>query len=99
MNTTSQERDSVKSLFSFIEEVAGIRQAVTKNLSKCPWKFDVALLDPTLPGITVRNPAAPDSDLVCKLERLNVPLPPALPEALLAWVEGCLLYTSDAADE
>ena len=88
MNTTSQERDSVKSLFSFIEEVAGIRQAVTKNLSKCPWKFDVALLDPTLPGITVRNPAALDSDLVCKLERLNVPLPPALPEGLLAWVEG-----------
>lgn len=42
---------AVKSLFTFVEEVAGIRQTKIKNLSKCGWKLDMRDNKPSLPGV------------------------------------------------
>mgnify|MGYP003378301375 CR=1 FL=1 len=57
MSTTDQQRVAINSLFSFVEEVTSLRQAVTKNLTQASWILDLEELDNTLPGLKVGDPS------------------------------------------
>ena len=88
MSTTDQQRVAINSLFSFVEEVTSLRQAVTKNLTQASWILDLEELDNTLPGLKVGDPSSSDPDLICRIEKLDlVPCPP-IPESLLDYVVG-----------
>lgn len=88
MSTTDQQRVAINSLFSFVEEVTSLRQAVTKNLTQASWMLDLEELNHALPGLKVGDPSSSDPDLICRIEKLDLLPCPPLPESLLDYVEG-----------
>ena len=88
MHTTQKQRDAVLNLFSFVEEVSGVRRAVTKNISSLDWKLGLAEIDATLPGIQALHPNTKDPSLILSIVKLDVPSCPKLPEELLDVVIG-----------
>lgn len=88
MSTTDTQRAAINHLFTFVEEVTGLRQAVVKHLTQAPWVMDPSELDTTIPGLRLGDPAGSDPDLVCHIEKLDLPPCPAMPEPLLAYVAG-----------
>lgn len=73
MHTTQKQRDAVLNLFSFVEEVSGVRRAVTKNISSLDWKLGLAEIDATLPGIQALHPNTKDPSLILSIVKLDVP--------------------------
>jgi|GEM_PF-4641091 len=88
MSTTDQQRVAINSLFSFVEEVTSLRQAVTKNLTQASWMLDLEELNHALPGLKVGDPSSSDPDLICRIEKLDLLPCPPLPESLLDYVVG-----------
>lgn len=89
MQASPEQCDAVESLFTFVEEVAGIRQAKIKNLSKCDWKLDMRDVDPSLPGVLeVFREGSDDPTLLCRIELLDLPAAPLAPAELIEHLEG-----------
>lgn len=89
MQASPEQCDAVESLFTFVEEVAGIRQAKIKNLSKCDWKLDMRDVDPSLPGVVdLFREGSDDPTLLCRIELLDLPAAPLPPAELLEHLEG-----------
>lgn len=89
MQASPEQCDAVESLFTFVEEVAGIRQAKIKNLSKCDWKLNMRDVDPSLPGVLdVFRKGSEDPTLLCRIELLDLPAAPLPPAELLEHLEG-----------
>lgn len=89
MQASPEQCDAVESLFTFVEEVAGIRQAKIKNLSKCDWKLDMLDVDPSLPGVLeVFKEGSDDPTLLCRIELLDLPAAPLPPAELIEHLEG-----------
>lgn len=89
MQASPEQCRAVKSLFAFVEAVAGIRQAKIKNLSKCGWKLDMRDIDPSLPGVLdVFKAGSDDPTLLCRIELLDLPAAPVPPAELLERLNG-----------
>lgn len=89
MKATEKQRNSVKGLLSFVEEVAGIRQAKIQNIEHNAWCMYLKELDKPLPGISsVWHKEAPESGVILRIERLTVPVAPELTDDLLELVQG-----------
>ena len=88
MKTNQKQRDAVLGLLNFVEQVTGIRQAITKNYANAGWKLKLEDIDTSLPGIRALHAAPQEDGLVFSIARLNVPSCPELPEALRPLVIG-----------
>lgn len=88
MHTTPKQREAVLNLFSFVEEVSGVRRAVTKNISNVDWKLGLGEIDPTLPGLRALYPNTEDPSLILSIVKLEVPRCPQLPKTLRDLVVG-----------
>lgn len=98
MQASPEQCDAVESLFTFVEEVAGIRQAKIKNLSKCDWKLDMRDVDPSLPGVVdLFREGSDDPTLLCRIELLDLPAAPLPPAELLEHLEGGRMAAASTA--
>ena len=88
MKATPKQCDSVLALFNYVEQVSGVRQAVTKNIEKSEWKLKLRDIDPKLPGIQSIYPNVQDENLLVAIAKLNVHGCPHIPSELRDWVIG-----------
>lgn len=88
MTATEAQRDAIDSLLTFIEEATSLRQTAARHLSRCGRLIRLSELKAAVPGLVAGDPTGSDPDLVCRIEKLEMPPCPPLPESLAPFASG-----------
>lgn len=88
MIATEAQRDAIDSLLTFIEEATSLRQTAARHLSRCGRLIRLSELAAAVPGLLAGDPTGSDPDLVCRIEKLEMPPCPPLPESLSPYASG-----------
>lgn len=88
MIATEAQREAIDSLLTFIEEATSLRQTAARHLSKCGKLLRLTELEAAVPGLVAGDPTGADADLVCRIEKLEMPPCPPIPESLAPYATG-----------
>lgn len=88
MIATEAQREAIDSLLTFIEEATSLRQTAARHLSRCGKLLRLTELEAAVPGLVAGDPTGADADLVCRIEKLEMPLCPPIPESLAPYATG-----------
>lgn len=88
MIATEAQRDAIDSLLTFIEEATSLRQTAARHLSKCGKLLKLSELEAAVPGLVAGDPTGSDEDLICRIEKLEMPPCPPMPESLAPYAAG-----------
>lgn len=88
MIATEAQREAIDSLLTFIEEATSLRQTAARHLSRCGRLLRLPELEAAVPGLVAGDPTGSDADLVCRIEKLEMPPCPPLPESLAPYATG-----------
>lgn len=88
MIATEAQREAIDSLLTFIEEATSLRQTATRHLSRCGKLLRLTELEAAVPGLVAGDPTGADADLVCRIEKLEMPPCPPIPESLAPYATG-----------
>ena len=81
MIATEAQREAIDSLLTFIEEATSLRQTAARHLSSCGRLLRLPELEAAVPGLVAGDPTGADADLVCRIEKLEMPPCPPIPES------------------
>lgn len=90
MIATEAQREAIDSLLTFIEEATSLRQTAARHLSRCGRLLRLPELEAAVPGLVAGDPTGADADLVCRIEKLEMPPCPPIPESLAPYATGDL---------
>lgn len=79
---------AIDSLLTFIEEATSLRQTAARHLSRCGRLLRLPELEAAVPGLVAGDPTGSDADLVCRIEKLEMPPCPPIPESLAPYATG-----------
>ena len=94
LETLEISRDRIRQIFRFLKDFNGLRNPVKRQISEQPWSMWLRDL-PDHPFVRLRRrKSEPESnvgadntgDVVLRVRRAQVPLPPAVPEILTGWL-------------
>lgn len=88
MIATEAQREAIDSLLTFIEEATSLRQTAARHLSRCGRLLRLPELEAAVPGLVAGDPTGADADLVCRIEKLEMPPCPPIPESLAPYATG-----------
>lgn len=88
MIATEAQREAIDSLLTFIEEATSLRQTAARHLSRCGRLLRLPELEAAVPGLVAGDPMGADADLVCRIEKLEMPPCPPIPESLAPYATG-----------
>lgn len=88
MIATEAQREAIDSLLTFIEEATSLRQTAARHLSRCGRLLRLPELEAAVPGLVAGDPTGSDADLVCRIEKLEMPPCPPIPESLAPYATG-----------
>lgn len=88
MIATEAQREAIDSLLTFIEEATSLRQTAARHLSRCGKLLRLTELEAAVPGLVAGDPTGADADLVCRIEKLEMPPCPPIPESLAPYATG-----------
>ena len=88
MIATEAQREAIDSLLTFIEEATSLRQTAARHLSRCGRLLRLPELEAAVPGLVAGDPTGADTDLVCRIEKLEMPPCPPIPESLAPYATG-----------
>lgn len=88
MIATEAQREAIDSLLTFIEEATSLRQTAARHLSRCGRLLRLTELEAAVPGLVAGDPTGADADLVCRIEKLEMPPCPPIPESLAPYATG-----------
>ncbi len=88
MIATEAQREAIDSLLTFIEEATSLRQTAARHLSRCGRLLRLPELEAAVPGLVAGDPTGADADLVCRIEKLEMPPCPPIPESLALYATG-----------
>lgn len=88
MIATEAQREAIDSLLTFIEEATSLRQTAARHLSRCGRLLRLPELEAAVPGLVAGDPTGTDADLVCRIEKLEMPPCPPIPESLAPYATG-----------
>lgn len=88
MIATEAQREAIDSLLTFIEEATSLRQTAARHLSRCGRLLRLPELEAAVPGLVAGDPTGSDADLVCRIEKLEMPPCPPIPESLAPYAMG-----------
>lgn len=88
MIATEAQREAIDSLLTFIEEATSLRQTAARHLSRCGKLLRLTELEAAVPGLVAGAPTGADADLVCRIEKLEMPPCPPIPESLAPYATG-----------
>lgn len=88
MIATEAQREAIDSLLTFIEEATSLRQTAARHLSRCGRLLRLPELGAAVPGLVAGDPTGADADLVCRIEKLEMPPCPPIPESLAPYATG-----------
>ena len=88
MIATEAQREAIDSLLTFIEEATSLRQTAARHLSRCGRLLKLPELEAAVPGLVAGDPTGADADLVCRIEKLEMPPCPPIPESLAPYATG-----------
>lgn len=88
MIATEAQREAIDSLLTFIEEATSLRQTAARHLSRCGRLLRLPELEAAVPGLVAGDPTGADADLVCRIEKLEMPPCPPIPEPLAPYATG-----------
>lgn len=88
MIATEAQREAIDSLLTFMEEATSLRQTAARHLSRCGRLLRLPELEAAVPGLVAGDPTGADADLVCRIEKLEMPPCPPIPESLAPYATG-----------
>ena len=88
MIATEAQREAIDSLLTFIEEATSLGQTAARHLSRCGRLLRLTELEAAVPGLVAGDPTGADADLVCRIEKLEMPPCPPIPESLAPYATG-----------
>ena len=88
MIANEAQREAIDSLLTFIEEATSLRQTAARHLSRCGKLLRLTELEAAVPGLVADDPTGADADLVCRIEKLEMPPCPPIPESLAPYATG-----------
>ena len=88
MIATEAQREAIDSLLTFIEEATSLRQTAARHLSRCGRLLRLPELEAAVPGLVAGDPTGSDADLVCRIEKLEMPPCPPIPKSLAPYATG-----------
>ena len=88
MIATEAQREAIDSLLTFIEEATSLRQTAARHLSRCGRLLRLPELEAAVPGLVAGDPTGADADLVCRIEKLEMPPCPPIPDSLAPYATG-----------